>query len=160
MNDIYKKYNYIGKGILVVLGIFAAYGLWNWLMWIGVYKGYKPEQPIYFSHKIHSGENKIDCQLCHSSFNKSTTYSSCFKFFLTEQCRASWLLGSGAQSPCYSGNYQTNFTGLIIKKLQINIFHYSDSSLDLITYHENGLLIVAFELFGFITISTNVFKLI
>ena len=36
-------------------------------MWIGVYKGYKPEQPIYFSHKIHAGENKIDCQLCHSS---------------------------------------------------------------------------------------------
>ena len=65
--DIYKKYHYIGKGVLVVLGIFAAYGLWNWLMWIGVYKGYKPEQPIYFSHKIHAGENKIDCQLCHSS---------------------------------------------------------------------------------------------
>jgi hypothetical protein len=35
-------------------------------MWIGVYKGYAPEQPIYFSHKIHAGENKIDCQLCHS----------------------------------------------------------------------------------------------
>lgn len=65
--DVYKKYHYIGKGILVVLGIFAAYGIWNWLMWIGVYKGYKPEQPIYFSHKIHAGENKIDCQLCHSS---------------------------------------------------------------------------------------------
>lgn len=55
------------KGVLVVLGIFAAYGIWNWLMWVGVYKGYKPEQPIYFSHKIHAGENKIDCQLCHSS---------------------------------------------------------------------------------------------
>lgn len=65
--DLYRKYDYIGKGILVVLGIFAAYGLWNWLMWIGVYKGYKPDQPIYFSHKIHAGENKIDCQLCHSS---------------------------------------------------------------------------------------------
>jgi quinol:cytochrome c oxidoreductase pentaheme cytochrome subunit len=36
-------------------------------MWVGVYKGYQPEQPIYFSHKIHAGENKIDCQLCHSS---------------------------------------------------------------------------------------------
>ena len=65
--DLYKKYHYVGKGILVLLGIFAAYGIWNWLMWIGVYKGYKPEQPIYFSHKIHAGENKIDCQLCHSS---------------------------------------------------------------------------------------------
>ena len=65
--DLYKKYHYVGKGILVLLGIFAAYGVWNSLMWIGVYKGYKPEQPIHFSHKIHAGENKIDCQLCHSS---------------------------------------------------------------------------------------------
>ncbi|MBF8457814.1 c-type cytochrome [Kaistella sp. G5-32] len=65
--DLYRKYSYVGKGVLVVLGIFAAYGIWNWLMWVGVYKGYKPEQPIYFSHKIHAGENKIDCQLCHSS---------------------------------------------------------------------------------------------
>ncbi|KIA90014.1 c-type cytochrome [Kaistella jeonii] len=65
--DLYRKYSYIGKGVLVILGIFAAYGIWNWMMWIGVYKGYKPEQPIYFSHKIHAGENKIDCQLCHSS---------------------------------------------------------------------------------------------
>ncbi len=57
----------IGKMILAALGIFAFYGVWNWLMWIGVYKGYKPEQPIHFSHKIHAGDNKIDCQLCHSS---------------------------------------------------------------------------------------------
>ena len=67
LGDLYRKYHYVGKGVLVVLGILAAYGIWNWLMWIGVYKGYKPEQPIYFSHKIHAGENKIDCQLCHSS---------------------------------------------------------------------------------------------
>ncbi|KAF5307708.1 hypothetical protein FQR65_LT18351 [Abscondita terminalis] len=52
--------------LVAVLAILAAYGVWNWLMWIGVYKGYKPEQPIYFSHKIHAGINKIDCQLCHS----------------------------------------------------------------------------------------------
>lgn len=65
--DLYKRYHFVGKGILVVLGVLAAYGIWNWMMWIGVYKGYKPEQPIHFSHKIHAGENKIDCQLCHSS---------------------------------------------------------------------------------------------
>ncbi|MGZ5262819.1 MAG: c-type cytochrome, partial [Kaistella sp.] len=50
LGDLYRKYHYVGKGVLVVLGILAAYGIWNWLMWIGVYKGYKPEQPIYFSH--------------------------------------------------------------------------------------------------------------
>ena len=66
-SEIYEKYHYIGKGLLAVLAILATYGVWNWIMWIGVYKGYKPDQPIYFSHKIHAGENKIDCQLCHSS---------------------------------------------------------------------------------------------
>ncbi|MGC4128244.1 MAG: c-type cytochrome [Bergeyella sp.] len=65
--ELYKKYSYVGKGLLAILAVLAAYGLWNSLMWIGVYKGYKPEQPIHFSHKIHAGENKIDCQVCHSS---------------------------------------------------------------------------------------------
>lgn len=63
---LYEKYSYVGKGLVGLLALFAVYGVWNWLMWIGVYKGYAPEQPIYFSHKIHAGENKIDCQLCHS----------------------------------------------------------------------------------------------
>ncbi|KFF22299.1 MULTISPECIES: c-type cytochrome [unclassified Chryseobacterium] len=66
-SEIYEKYHYVGKAVLGILALLAAYGVWNWIMWIGVYKGYKPEQPIYFSHKIHAGEQKIDCQLCHSS---------------------------------------------------------------------------------------------
>ncbi|RMZ60914.1 quinol:cytochrome C oxidoreductase [Chryseobacterium nematophagum] len=66
-SEIYQKYHLIGKGLIAILALLATYGIWNWIMWIGVYKGYKPDQPIYFSHKIHAGENKIDCQLCHSS---------------------------------------------------------------------------------------------
>ncbi|WP_415325013.1 c-type cytochrome [Chryseobacterium sp. MMS23-Vi53] len=65
--EIYQKYHFVGKGLIAILALLATYGVWNWIMWIGVYKGYKPEQPIYFSHKIHAGEQKIDCQLCHSS---------------------------------------------------------------------------------------------
>ena len=53
-------------GLIAVLCLFAFYGIWAWLMGIGVDKGYEPDQPIYFSHKIHAGINKIDCQLCHS----------------------------------------------------------------------------------------------
>lgn len=34
---------------------------------IDVNKGYQPIQPIHFSHKIHTGINKIDCKYCHSS---------------------------------------------------------------------------------------------
>ncbi len=44
---------------------------WNTLMGIGVYKGYQPEQPIKFSHKLHAGKNEIDCQYCHSSVKES-----------------------------------------------------------------------------------------
>lgn len=65
-SELYGKYKFVGQALMGLLAIFAAYGVWNWMMWIGVYKGYKPDQPIYFSHKIHAGENKIDCQLCHS----------------------------------------------------------------------------------------------
>jgi mono/diheme cytochrome c family protein len=36
-------------------------------------QNYAPDQPIKFSHKIHAGQNKIDCEYCHSSaaFGKS-----------------------------------------------------------------------------------------
>ncbi|WP_185851039.1 c-type cytochrome [Blattabacterium cuenoti] len=47
--------------------LLGLYIIWNFLMKIDVNKGYKPEQPIYFSHKIHSGINKINCEYCHSS---------------------------------------------------------------------------------------------
>ncbi|WP_185853387.1 c-type cytochrome [Blattabacterium cuenoti] len=74
INILYKKI--LGKkkirwrflscfvGFLFLLGIYET---WNFLMKIDVNKGYKPEQPIYFSHKIHSEINGIDCQYCHSS---------------------------------------------------------------------------------------------
>ncbi len=40
---------------------------------VGVYEGYAPEQPIAFSHKIHAGQNGIDCVYCHHSAEKSKT---------------------------------------------------------------------------------------
>lgn len=33
---------------------------------LGRTQGYAPDQPIKFSHLIHSGENEIDCQYCHT----------------------------------------------------------------------------------------------
>ncbi|HEY1040807.1 MAG TPA: c-type cytochrome [Bacteroidia bacterium] len=60
--------------IIVLLGM---RGCWNSLWMVGVYydettdKGYKPEQPIKFSHKIHAGDNAIDCRYCHNSVEKS-----------------------------------------------------------------------------------------
>lgn len=34
-------------------------------------QGYAPDQPIPFSHKLHAGDNKIDCLYCHSEAAKS-----------------------------------------------------------------------------------------
>lgn len=34
-------------------------------------EGYAPEQPIPFSHKIHAGDNKIDCKYCHTGVEKA-----------------------------------------------------------------------------------------
>ena len=33
----------------------------------GRQKGYQPEQPIYYSHKVHAGINQINCLYCHTS---------------------------------------------------------------------------------------------
>ncbi len=38
---------------------------------LGRQQGYQPEQPIKFSHKLHAGTNKIECQYCHTSADKS-----------------------------------------------------------------------------------------
>lgn len=40
---------------------------------VGVHQDYAPEQPIKFSHKIHAGDDKIDCNYCHSSARHSKT---------------------------------------------------------------------------------------
>jgi len=38
---------------------------------IGYNKGYSPEQPIAFSHELHVGQNKIQCQYCHNQVERS-----------------------------------------------------------------------------------------
>jgi cytochrome c2 len=58
--------------ILIILGGLLTSG-WYALKDIGVYEGYKPEQPIAFSHKIHAGDNAINCQYCHSGAERSKT---------------------------------------------------------------------------------------
>jgi cytochrome c2 len=38
---------------------------------MGRSQGYEPDQPIKFSHKLHAGLNKIECQYCHDSARRS-----------------------------------------------------------------------------------------
>ncbi|WP_185870762.1 c-type cytochrome [Blattabacterium cuenoti] len=66
-NKFLEKKKILSCCFLVFFFILGGYEIWNFLMKIDINKGYKPEQPIYFSHKIHSGINGIDCQYCHST---------------------------------------------------------------------------------------------
>jgi mono/diheme cytochrome c family protein len=52
---------------VVVLLLSSAYFVYGYLSQVGVNQGYEPVQPIHYSHRIHAGENGIDCKYCHSS---------------------------------------------------------------------------------------------
>ncbi|MDO5979411.1 c-type cytochrome [Flavivirga spongiicola] len=63
--------------LMLVTAIFfllaSAYFVFGYFMQIGVDQGYEPVQPIHYSHKIHAGDNGIDCKYCHSSARVSKT---------------------------------------------------------------------------------------
>ena len=52
---------------VIFLLLASAYFAYGWMMQVGVDQGYAPVQPIHYSHKIHAGDNKIECKYCHSS---------------------------------------------------------------------------------------------
>jgi len=52
---------------VVFLLLSSAYFAYGYLMQVGVDQGYMPVQPIHYSHKIHAGDNQIECKYCHSS---------------------------------------------------------------------------------------------
>jgi cytochrome c2 len=58
----------VGAIITLVLGL---YGFDFANKKVGVQKGYAPVQPINYSHELHAGKYKINCQYCHSSADKS-----------------------------------------------------------------------------------------
>jgi len=66
----HKRWVALGVIVLLVIGSKAG---WDGMMAIGVNQGYEPDQPIWFSHKIHAGENAINCVYCHSGAEKSKT---------------------------------------------------------------------------------------
>ncbi|MFJ1410859.1 c-type cytochrome [Capnocytophaga canimorsus] len=58
---------------VIFLLLASAYFVYGYLMQIDVNQGYEPIQPIHYSHKIHAGDNQIDCKFCHSSARVSKT---------------------------------------------------------------------------------------
>jgi Cytochrome c7 and related cytochrome c/Class III cytochrome C family len=57
----------MGTLVVAVVGISVAAPI---MRNVGHSKDYMPEQPIWFSHKIHAGTYEIDCQYCHTGASK------------------------------------------------------------------------------------------
>ena len=51
----------------IFLLLASGYFVYGYLMQVGVDQNYEPIQPIHYSHKIHAGDNEINCKYCHSA---------------------------------------------------------------------------------------------
>lgn len=63
----FAKNQFLVLVTVIVLLLSSAYYVYGYFMQVGVDQGYAPVQPIHYSHKIHAGDNKIECTYCHSS---------------------------------------------------------------------------------------------
>jgi mono/diheme cytochrome c family protein len=63
---VYRNKIYITAFLMI---LFCAFGWWLTSLGIGLgrMQGYQPEQPIFFSHRVHAGLNQISCLLCHGN---------------------------------------------------------------------------------------------
>lgn len=71
--EAFKGNKFLHFLMVIFFLLLGAWLVFGWLFQIGVDQGYQPIQPIEFSHKIHAGDNKIDCQYCHTSAKHSKT---------------------------------------------------------------------------------------
>lgn len=60
----WKNKSYIAM-LTVILFIVGGYLTSMGAINLGRSKDYQPQQPIYYSHKVHAGINQINCQYCH-----------------------------------------------------------------------------------------------
>lgn len=67
----YAKNQFLVLVTVILLMLSGAWVVYGYLMQIGVDQDYAPVQPIHYSHKIHAGENGIDCKYCHSAARTS-----------------------------------------------------------------------------------------
>jgi mono/diheme cytochrome c family protein len=63
----FAKNQFLVLVTVIFLLLSGAYFVYGFLMQIDVNTNYEPIQPIHYSHKIHAGENGIECKYCHSS---------------------------------------------------------------------------------------------
>lgn len=59
------------KVLLLIGSVLLVFNIFNGAIDLGRSQGYAPDQPIRFSHALHVGQNKIECQYCHTGVEKS-----------------------------------------------------------------------------------------
>ncbi len=62
----YRNKAYIAFGT-ILLFLFGGYLTVTGAINLGRTKNYEPEQPIFYSHKVHAGINQISCLYCHGN---------------------------------------------------------------------------------------------
>ena len=66
----YRNKAYLLLGVMVLF-LFGGYFLVEGAMGLGRQQGYQPVQPIFYSHKVHAGDNQISCLYCHGGAQDS-----------------------------------------------------------------------------------------
>ena len=66
----YRNKTYLMAAILVLFAV-GGYFTITAAMGLGRMKNYQPEQPIFYSHKVHAGVNQISCLYCHGGAQDS-----------------------------------------------------------------------------------------
>jgi hypothetical protein len=66
----YKNKTYISL-LSIILFIAGGYYVTKGAIDFGRQKDYQPEQPIYYSHKVHAGINQVNCLYCHGGAMES-----------------------------------------------------------------------------------------
>ena len=62
----YRNKVYIAM-LAIVFFVVGGFYVTKGAIGLGRQKDYQPEQPIYYSHKVHAGINQINCLYCHGS---------------------------------------------------------------------------------------------
>ena len=67
---LYRNKVFIAMAVIIAF-IAAGYWIVNGAVEMGRQQNYQPEQPIFYSHKVHAGINQINCLYCHAGAEKS-----------------------------------------------------------------------------------------
>ncbi len=65
------KARFVNIFVIIITGIIVGEITVREAISLGRQEGYAPEQPIWFSHKVHVQQNKIDCRYCHHTVDDS-----------------------------------------------------------------------------------------